>query len=168
MQGSKIVFFIICLFMVAFHIKVGFTTDSGVIERLIYPFFHAGVIHFAINMIALNTMYRCLNKVAKWYEIVAVAFLSSFVTTFVSASEKETIGASSLVFFMVGADLVIRWTECYFRIDVRKMIIYTSSIAIFLLVSAFGNTNFILHISNLFLGVIYGTIKSCQYHSRKS
>jgi membrane associated rhomboid family serine protease len=82
---------------------LGYCNGCPVVNRLWYPFFHAGVLHLACNCYAL---WLSLNSRLLPYRILLPLLLVvSFASSFLSTLETPTVGASSALFAMVGINM---------------------------------------------------------------
>ena len=132
----------------------------------LYQFSHANVLHLCINMLSLLIMYIPICKIyctrfnvhypATFF---VICYLGSVLAALFTATDVPTIGASGMVFFLLGALLMLRPT----RRQLRSMIY----VAIAVLISIFfGNSNEALHVLSFVFGCVFIIIR-IAYDNRR-
>jgi membrane associated rhomboid family serine protease len=121
-------------------------------------FQHAGIVHLIVNSLAFIGMFRVLEKfVNRWYISVS-AVLIAFMMSFLSMYDIPTVGASAMVYVMIG--IYISVTQLYDNIKIvnrKKYILFLLCVAVSLIVSYFKpQSNFFLHAFSLLMGISCG------------
>jgi membrane associated rhomboid family serine protease len=124
-----------------------------------YQFLHANIYHLAINIVSLWLIYKPFkiiygNRFNYENDLVlfAIVYISSVLSALFTLSSTPTVGASGMVFFILGAILGLRPTK-------QQFINY---IWIFLgvIVSAIaGHSNTLLHIVAFLIGVVFAILR---------
>lgn len=168
LKGIKYIFLTICIFCCAFSVNYGYTSNSGVLPRLMYIFMHANIFHLIVNLIGLNSMFNSISKIV-WYPLILFySIFLAFISSYLASSETCTIGSSGIVYFLIGLDLILRWSGSYFKIDVKKMSLYTFFIILMVLSTSLSSTvNYKLHLVNLFFGIVIGLYELLKNNRRK-
>ena len=152
----KYLFVFIFLFMFAWFEKtLGYTTVSPLYTHFTYMFQHAGVMHLFINSFAFIGMFRAIEKyVHKWLLAVS-CILIGFAASFLSVYDIPTVGASGMIYAMIGMFMSITILYKGAKInDKRKYAVFILAVCLSLLVSYFKyNSNFWLHVYSLSMGV---------------
>lgn len=122
-----------------------------------YPFLHASFAHLAINMITMLSFWERMNEEHIKAFIISV-ILSFPAVTYISVSEKPTIGASGLAFCLIGSYLssllLSHGKKTFLRyLSLVSMLMITQSLL------ARGSVNWKIHASSLFLSLVI----SCVY-----
>lgn len=128
-------------------------------SAFLYQFSHASVLHLCINMFSLLIMYRpicniyCTRfNVHHTTAFFLICYLSSAVAAIFTATDVPTIGASGMVFFLLGALVMLRPT-----IKQLQNMIY---VVIAVIISIFtGTSNVALHILSFVLGCLFIIIR---------
>ena len=131
-----------------------------------YQFMHANILHLAVNILSLALMY---NPIKKLYEerfsaivipnLFIVLYLFSIIVGGFCAMPTPTVGASGMVFFLLGMLIILNPT-----LQQLKNYIY---VAIAVIVSIiFGNSNVALHVLSFVFGALY-TITLIAYDNRR-
>lgn len=164
----KYLFLTICIFCCAFGIEYGYTCNSGILPRITYVFMHANLFQLIVNLIGINSMVNSITKITWYPKIITYSIISSIGTTYISSSPIPTLGASGILYFLIGIDLVLRWFGCYFKISKKKMAYYTMFIILFLTITSFSSKiNYKLHIINFLLGLTTGAYELFRNYRRK-
>lgn len=126
--------------------KVGIYSGCNDYERLLYPFFHANILHAALNV-------WCLLSVVFLYDISLLRLCFSYLTA-VSIpsfllSDIPTLGLSGAVFFLFAS----------ISFEVQRKTYYQSCMAFYLLLGFFlPNTNGMVHMYCYVLGLLYALL----------
>ena len=157
----KYLFVFVFIFVFAWFDKsLGYTTTSPVYTHFTYMFQHAGIIHLVINSLAFIGMFRAVEKYINKWILSGICIFFAFLLSFFSSYDIPTVGASSMIYIMIGMFLSI--TLFYKKVkinDKRKYLLFITSIFLSLLVSAFKhNSNFLLHVLSISSGIIIGLI----------
>ena len=163
----KYLFVFIFIFTFAWFDKsIGYTNSSPLYTHFTYMFQHAGIIHLVINSLSFLGMFRTMEKYINKWLLSGVCILFAFLTSFFSSYNIPTVGASAMIYIMIGMFLSITLLYKDVKInDKRKYFLFVFSVFISLIVSAFRhNSNFSLHILSLLSGVLIGTIFSIKHN----
>ncbi len=136
---------------------IGYTLASGWSERVLYTWSHQSVLHLVVNLLSITTLLGSIARAMSPLWVVLAALTSATLTTYVAATPLPTMGASGVAYYLLGVDLILRWSECYFRISPTQMERYTLSILLsmgFTAPLAWVNTP--LHLANFCTGCATG------------
>lgn len=161
-------FAVAALWVYTFTDGCGYTAASGVLPRAASVLSHASLFHWVANMAGIASMFASLSKAIPPLRLLAVSFTAAVAATYAAQSETPTMGASGMLFFLVGADIVLRWAGVYFRIDSVRMLVYTCTVTAFVTLSAFlPGINGRLHLVAFATGTLYGFYGLLRIHRRK-
>ena len=164
------VFIIICFCVYAF---IPDCTCMGVsVECMrnayIYQFAHASWLHLIINSLSLALMFNpihkvydeCFGETSRWSFFV-FSYAGSVLAALLCAQDIPTVGASGIVFFLLGELIMLRPT-------MRQLqgYIYVALAIVIQLIR--GNSNVSLHIVAFVLGALFIIFKKLckQYNNR--
>lgn len=161
--------YIYVLILIVLQWAIGPNADLGIAnEHLMgaftYPFVHANWLHLIINAISMLLMFRPLcalcerqfGEMSGW-RMLLMMYAGAVLSGVVSAGEVPTIGASGMVFFMLGMLLCLNPTR-------RQALAYLS-VAIVLAMQWFlGTSNVLLHVSAMIFGFLWITIKKSRIY----
>ncbi|MDR1525156.1 MAG: rhomboid family intramembrane serine protease [Tannerella sp.] len=153
----------VLLFIIVFCLfdkNLGYTNASPWWTHFTYLFQHAGIVHLLINSLSFIGMFRLLEKfINRWVLSVSVITVG-FVASFLSMYNAPTVGASAMVYAMVGIFFsMVNLCGDIKILDKKKFAVFIVGIAACLFISASkGNSNFFLHVFSLILGLIAGTV----------
>lgn len=148
-----LIFMIIYIF---FGLELGYTHQSPLYTHFTYMFQHSGMAHLLINSFAFIGMFRTMGKfVNKWTLSVSIITVS-FVASFIAIYNIPTVGASAMIYTMIGMFFGMTTYSKNIKIaDTKKYLLFLSVILISLTISFFKhNSNFVLHLSSMILGFI--------------
>ncbi len=144
-----------------FGLELGYADGSPFYTHFTYMFQHAGLVHLIINSIAFIGMFHSMRRFAgKWY--IVVSMLScGFAASFLSAHEIPTVGASAIIYAMIGMYIGITSFSPRVKIaDPRKYLLFITCVVMGLLVSLLRqNSNFLVHLWSLILGLFASLTK---------
>lgn len=120
----------------------GFTGESDVVPRLIYPFLHVNMWHLLCNLAVLWTVRNRINVIAAY----SIAFVASFFPMYVSC---PTSGMSGLLFAMFG----IMWGEAG-----RAKAALRTGFPTIALTFILPQVNGLLHLYCYAVGILYGFV----------
>lgn len=158
-----IVVYIIC------GLEIGYTYQSSLYTHFTYMFQHSGIVHLLINSLAFIGMFRTMEKfVNKWLLSVSIIIIS-FAASFTAMYDIPTVGASAMIYAMIGMFFGMTIYCKNIKItDTKKYLLFLSVVVISLTISFFKhNSNFALH----FFSMIWGGIISLPisiYDNRKT
>lgn len=127
---------------------VGIHIHCGIVQRLVYSFFHASIVHTLLNV-------WCLLSVVFIYNVrlshLALAFLIAVLTPSCVLSDTPTVGLSALCFALLG--LIIP--------QVKDKIYYNTTIAAMIAVGFFfPGINGAIHLYSYVAGLLVGLINT--------
>jgi membrane associated rhomboid family serine protease len=150
------------LVYILFDERLGYTNDSPLWTHFTYQFQHSGVIHLLLNSFAFIGMFRLLEKFVSRTALSLSVIVVGFTASFLSMYDIPTLGASSMVYAMIGIFFAMANLCNDIRIiDKKKFSLFILSLIVCLTISALkSNSNFFLHVFSLLLGLIAGVIIS--------
>lgn len=128
--------------------EVGIYAGGSWVGRVLYPFFHSGIIHATLNawcLISLVFIYNIrLQRLILAY-IVAVTFPIDTLSQVLPISALPTVGLSGIVFFLFGS----------ISLEVRRKLYYQAWMVFYLIVGfVFPYTNSWLHLYCYLCGIL--------------
>lgn len=155
---------------ILFGLDLGYTTTSPLYTHITYAFQHAGIMHLIINSLAFISMFRQVEKYLNKYLLSTLIILCAFISSFWAMYQIPTVGASSMVYAMLGIYLgLIAFSDKIKIADTRKFLLYIFCIIIVLSVSYLKhNSNFWVHIYSLIIGFIMSTQISLLKNNKPS
>lgn len=145
---------IFILTFILFENDMGYTNDSPIYTHLTYMFQHSGILHLTMNSIAFIGVFHTLQKFLSKWIILPMIILSGFLASFPSAYAIPTVGASTMIYTMIGAYISITLLSREIKItDTRKYLLFIFCVAISLLLSLLNQgSNFLAHFHSLIFG----------------
>lgn len=154
-------FLIICLCVLIFaqdYTMLAVSTEH-LLGAFTYQFAHAGWLHYIINALSLMVMFNPIYRLytQRCGDVPTLCFfvycyLGSVLAALFSAQAIPTVGASGIVFFLLGVLLMLNPT----RRQVRSYIVVLLAIIIQFLK---GDSNIALHIVAFVLGCLFVIIR---------
>jgi len=146
--------FIFIVVFILFGLGLGYTSTSPIYTHFTYMFQHAGIIHLIINSLAFISMFRQVEKYMNKFLLSGLIILCAFVSSFFAMYQIPTVGASSMVYSLLGIYLGLITLSDKIKIaDTRKFLLFIFCITVVLSVSYFKhNSNFLVHIYSLLIG----------------
>lgn len=137
-----------------YGLELGYANHSPFHTHLTYMFQHASVMHLALNSIAFIGMFHALRKFIGRWRIAAAILLCGFAASSMSVKAIPTVGASSMIYAMIGMYVGMTLLCPQIKIaDTRKYLLFISCVGIGLLVSLLkANSNFLVHVYSLAMG----------------
>ena len=126
---------------------LGFSESSEFWTRFTYLLAHVGVIHMFLNILFIDLL---LSNLRRWIypdRLLAVAVTGAVLATFGAEASLPTIGASGVLYFILGA-----YTAYRFNAAVLFSVTMIALLNVFILSA--GTTNVAVHA----LGFIYGLL----------
>lgn len=126
--------------------SVAICRNCGIYARLLYPFFHANMLHASLNA-------WCLLGIVFMYDVSSSRLLMSYIAAVSVPSfllnDMPTVGLSGSVFFLFAS----------ISFEVQRKVYYQSWMLLYL-VSGFllPNTNGLIHVYCYVLGVFYALL----------
>lgn len=147
-------YIIVLLFIIIYLISdlsLGYYYLSPLYTHFTYMFQHAGWMHLILNSLAFITLYRVLSKYIKYLLLVIIVI--GFCASFLSVYLVPTVGASSMVYAMLGMCVGLEITKQW-KLKNIKMFLF--SVCLMLCISFFKHSsNFGLHVWSLVFGLAY-------------
>ena len=143
----------ILTFMIVYTLygkELGYTTSSGFHTHLSYMFQHSGIIHLILNSIAFFSLFHILqHRINKYLLAICIMGISCAVS-FISEHDIPTIGASGMVYAMIGI-----YIHAYKITASRKYLKFITVVTVGLAVSLLNeNSNFLLHVYSMLCGYL--------------
>lgn len=143
------------------------TTYDSLWHCFSYPFAHASFIHWLVNAIALGTMWEpiCNIYIRKFYatsqsspalikvKLFFEVYMGAVIASLFTVKDIPTIGASGMVFFLLGMLIILNPTK-------RQLISFIPVAIAIVMQIFFSNSNIFLHILAFIFGVLFIIIKS--------
>lgn len=151
------------------NIEHGVTKNSALYTHIAYIFVHANLFHLCTNVFSLLFTLRLLKKMAniKFYVSLTIGLISAFASSFILMQEIPTVGASGVVYALLGM-------YCYLRFDMLALRLLAMLVGINVFQFIFGNINVYIHLFSLIFGFIgvaiwdsYYVLKVIQDEKRK-
>lgn len=127
-----------------------------------YVVMHASWSHLIINTVALCMLWFPIRKIyilkynAETYLLNFATYIAAVFAGFVCATKVPTVGMSGMVYFLLGAILMIKPSK-------RLALNFLWVVAICLVQLYFGKTNVALHLFAFSEGVIYMCVREFLY-----
>lgn len=164
------IFLIICLCVYAFMPDC---TCMGVsVEHLgnafIYQFAHASWLHLIINALSLALMFNPIRRIYEerfgetnqWF-FCFFSYAGSVLAALLSSVDVPTVGASGMVFFLLGELIILRPT-------LKQLQGYIYVVLAIIIQIIRGNSNVALHIVAFILGALWIILRTlCKRHSER-
>lgn len=129
--------------------------DGALQNAFIYQFGHASMLHLVMNSIVILLTFKYVRKV---YELefgeisqslfIFIAYIGSVISAFISAVDIPTVGASGMIYFMLGEMIALKPNIS----SVQTIIMIVIAIIVQIVR---GSSNVVLHISALILGILF-------------
>jgi membrane associated rhomboid family serine protease len=156
-------YFFVLIFLVCFawlDTNIGYTNASPVWTHITFQFQHAGVVHLLVNSFSFVGIFRLLERFVNRWLLAASIIIAGFTASFLSMYKTPTVGASAMIYAMIGMFLFLlaRCSDIRVR-DKRRFAVFIAGILVCLSISALKvNSNFLLHLSALIFGVLTGIV----------
>lgn len=125
---------------------VGATADCGILQRLGYSFFHASLLHAAINAWCFISILFIYD--VTWWRI-AVAYLIAVSAPDVVLSSTPTVGLSAVCFALLGS----------IAFQVKRKLYYNGCMALYIVLGfLFPLVNGWLHLYSYVAGLLVGSL----------
>ncbi len=160
----KYVFVLIFIIVFAFFdTSIGYTTTSPAYTHAFYMFQHANALHLVINSIAFISIFRTMERFVNKWELSIISMVIAFAASFISMYEIPTVGASGMIYAMIGIFFGLVVSKEITIADKKKFATFAVSISVCLLISFLKhNSNFFLHIYCLLFGLLTSQIVTCR------
>ena len=153
-------YLIVLSFIIVYSVfdkSLGFSTTSPLNTHLTYMFQHASLMHLVLNSISFVILFKVLtiyvNKHKMFLSVLAIGFVASFF----SEHLLPTVGASSMIYAMVG---MLYGLVCRKKLEFEdKKYIYLNLVTLLIYLTMsylIKNSNFSIHFISLVMGFIVG------------
>jgi len=161
-----LIFFIV---YILFGLELGYTHKSPLYTHFTYMFQHSGIVHLIINSLAFIGMFRTMEKLVDKKMLSVTIIISSFTMSFVTMYDLPTVGASAMIYTMIGMFFGMTTICNNIKIaDTKKYLLFISVVSISLTISFFKhNSNFVLHVASMIFGFIV-SLPISLYDNKKS
>lgn len=146
-------------------IEMGYCLGSPFFTHFSYSFQHVGWMHLILNSISFVSLYNILRKALPVYAFLTCAYLIAVLASFFSEYSIPTVGASGVIYAMIGLFISISIRGKRLRIVNAKMFfVYMMCVAISISLSTLkGNANNMCHIISLSSGLVIGLLGDCIF-----
>lgn len=158
------IFLIVCVCVYAFMPDCTLlgVTDNTLFNAYVYQFAHASWLHLGINALSLILMFKPILRIyeerfgeTSQISFFAISYFGSVLAALLTSQDIPTVGASGIVFFLIGELFMLRPT-------MRQLQSYIF-IAIAIIVQIIrGKSNVALHIVALILGALFIIIQTLR------
>lgn len=164
-----IIFCIICTVLYFFHLSpdvfgVSLYNLHGVFT---YQFLHGNLLHLIVNVASLLLLYKPFkiiygNRFNYDNDIILflIIYIGSVLAALVTPLDIPTVGASGMVFFILGAILGLRPTK-------KQFINYIWVFLGFIASAIMANSNTLLHVAAFLIGVLFAIARIMYDNSRR-
>ena len=146
-------YLVVIIFIIVYltsDLSLGYYYLSPFYTHFTYMFQHVGWMHLIFNSLAFIGLYRALSQV-EWLLPKIIFF--SFIASYTSVYLVPTVGASSMVYVMIGMLFGLIKTR---RIKIKNLYVFMFSVGLMLTVSFFKHSsNSWLHVWCLVFGIGY-------------
>ena len=146
---------LVLVFWITFFVfNSGYSITSPFYTHFTYMFSHASWLHIILNTYVFMVMYRVVKPYVKhlWLVIILIAFLASFLVEY----SLPTMGASGMVYSMIGMFLWLVVSKVVSFPKRKNLILFIVSIILSFLISYFKESSAtLLHFYCMVLGFVY-------------
>lgn len=151
------VFYIICIivFIISPPADVFGVSEYNLLGSFSYQFLHGNWLHLVINLLSLHLIYKPFkllygNRFNYDNDLVlfAIIYIASVLSALILPSSIPTVGASGMVFFILGAILALRPTK-------QQFINYIWVFLGIIVSAILEHSNTILHVVAFILGLLF-------------
>lgn len=129
----------------------GYNLTSEFWTRFTYMFSHEKLFHLALNLLAIDMLLVTLKRITGINMLLSVALFGAFLASFGSEMELPTIGASGVMYFLLGYYFARRWHP-------GLLVLLCVILAGNALSGLFFNANIHAHAYGAMYGFLYGAI----------
>lgn len=124
-----------------------------------YQFLHGNWLHLAVNVLSLVLLYKPFKIIYgnifnsdNNIVLLLIIYAGSVLAALITPLDIPTVGASGMVFFILGAILALRPTK-------QQFINYIWVFLGIIVSAIMGHANTPLHVAAFFIGVLFGIIR---------
>lgn len=153
--------YLISLIFIATYIgnfPIGYSATSPLYMNFIYMFQHANLLHLLLNIISLFSFITLLQKFIPIWRLFLYMYLPALCAAFGSSQITPTIGASGMVYGLVGVYFILSILGRKMRItDKKKFFSWVALIFVSSLLTVFNpHINNLNHLIAFCLGIMFG------------
>ncbi len=153
-------YLIAIVFIIVFSVfdnSLGFCIGSPFYTHFTYMFQHASVMHLVLTSFSFIAMFRVLTIFANKYKLFLALVIIGFISSYFSECQLPTVGASSMVYGMIGMMYGFIWNKILEFMERSILILNLVGLLIALLISCFTkNSNFSIHLISALIGLLVG------------
>ena len=145
-----IVLIFITVYLIS-DLSLGYSYVSPFYTHFTYMFQHAGWMHLILNSLAFIGLYRAISIQIKW--LFPLILFIGFYCSFLAVHALPTVGASSMVYAMIGMLFGLIKTR---RMKIKNLWVFIFSVVLMITVSFFKHSsNTGLHVWSMVFGFGY-------------
>lgn len=135
----------------------GYSLTSTWWTHLTYIFVHQNFIHLLMNSIGFLVLFDLLQKIFNKWTLLCAVFLIAFIASFFANYPLPTIGASGVVYALIGAMIDLVLAGKIKHKNRLNLFVFVFALLLSIMISFFkGTSNVLLHITCLWMGSVYG------------
>ncbi|MDR2917853.1 MAG: rhomboid family intramembrane serine protease [Tannerella sp.] len=92
----------IIFFIIFDNKELGYSNTSPIYTHITYIFAHAGLMHLLLNSLSFIYVYQGLKHYNLTRQSLIISFVIGIAASFLSAYDTPTVGASGMIFAMLG------------------------------------------------------------------
>ena len=147
----KYLFINFCIFLWIVQVKIGYAIGTDIKTHFAFMFCHVGFIHLAMNMFVFYQLYDVLHKKLGLFLLPSCVIIS-FVSSFLCEYSIPTMGASGIIFSMIGM------VFAFYKFEKKAYITNSIMFALSFIIGYFTHQNILLHFVCMVAGFIIGLI----------
>jgi membrane associated rhomboid family serine protease len=156
------------LVYIFFGLNIGYTATSPTWTHITYMFQHAGIFHLAINSFSFFIFFKILERFIAPVKIAVLVVLVAFFVSFACSYSQVVVGASGMIYTMLGAYLFLLFTgKMKFRNKYAIYVFLLSTLTFITLGFVRHNSAGELHLLCLCSGSIISGIYGLIYFKQK-
>lgn len=131
-------------------------SNEHLLNCCVYPFAHASWLHLGVNMLSLGLMFGPIcglwrrkyhDTIYTYTKLFAYSYVAAVLASVVCATDVPTVGASGMVFFLLGVLLMLNPT-------LKQLKAYIWVAAAVIIQIYFGKSNTALHLVSFAEGAL--------------
>jgi membrane associated rhomboid family serine protease len=149
---TKVLFYAACITVWCFSWfvdvkELGFTADSHLLTRFTYMFTHVRFMHLFLNLLTIDLLLSTAFTQG-YSKLLPAAIIGAVLATFGSEMSMPTIGASGVLYFLIGEVSARKWS-----LNVLFLIAVLITVNVMYYLKT--NTNTIIHALCFVYGFVY-------------
>lgn len=145
--------FVLCFILIPNQSTHGFRIGCSWTSYLTYHFFHVNVFHLITNCMACYFVLKYLSRFGNVFVVLVSAFVIATVCAALSPCVLPTIGASGIIYAIIGMQSTI---IC--GLKTKAIIPYFLIVFAWLFIGFFIHVNALLHLGCFFFGYVFWII----------